>query len=68
MKPTEKVGLVDANCAYTLDELRSRMRLGNHAWRTARHAGLPVRRVGSRGYVLGGDVLEWLRGHDVERN
>lgn len=63
-----RIGLVDANHAYTLDELQARLGLGKAAWRTARREGLPVRRVGKRGFVLGSDVLEWLRGHPVERN
>ncbi|QDS99048.1 hypothetical protein [Adhaeretor mobilis] len=67
MEATNKEGLLDANCAYTLDEFQARLSLGRHAWRTARRKGLKVRRVGGRGYVLGADALEWLRGHPVER-
>ena len=53
-------GVVDAHAIYTLEEIRARLGLGKQAWRTARRQGLPVRRVGRRGYVRGSDVIDWL--------
>ncbi len=50
-------GLVDANCVYTLDEVKSRLKLGVHALRRARRAGLKVKYVGRNGYILGRDLI-----------
>lgn len=50
-------GHIAADTLYTLAEIQSRLRLGQHAMRQARRAGLRVRRIGRRAYVLGRDVL-----------
>jgi hypothetical protein len=54
-------GHVTADAVYTLDEIQRRLQLGQHALRMARRAGLKVRRIGRRGYVLGRDVLEFVQ-------
>ena len=54
-------GLIAVDCLYTLAEIRQRLKLGQHAMRQARRAGLRVRRIGRRRYVLGRDVLEFLQ-------
>jgi hypothetical protein len=53
-------GQVTADAIYTLEEIQQRLKLGQHAMRMARRAGLKVRRIGRRGYVLGRDVLEFI--------
>ncbi len=54
-------GVIDGTAIYTLGEFQDRLKLGQHAMRQARRAGLPVRRVGRRGYILGSDALEFFR-------
>ena len=56
-------GRITADSMYTLDEIRERMKLGTHALRVARRDGLPVRYIGRRGYVLGADLIEYVRGN-----
>ena len=53
-------GLVSSDCLYTLPEIQDRLKLGQHAMRMARRAGLRVRRIGRRGYVLGRDVMQYV--------
>ena len=53
-------GLVTADALYTLAEIQERLKLGQHAMRQARRAGLRVRRIGRRGYVLGRDVMAFI--------
>ena len=53
-------GLIKADCLYTLAEIQERLKLGPHAMRQARRAGLRVRRIGRRAYVLGRDVLAFI--------
>jgi hypothetical protein len=59
----DEASLVRAGECYTLPEFRRRTGLENAAIRSARRAGLIVRRVGRRSYVLGDDFLEFLRTH-----
>jgi hypothetical protein len=53
-------GHVTADSLYTLNEIQERLQLGQHAMRQARRAGLRVRRIGRRGYVLGRDIIEFI--------
>jgi hypothetical protein len=53
-------GFISAHEVYTLDEFCGRMKLGTAAMRSARRKGLPVRQIGSRGYVLGSDLIEYI--------
>ena len=53
-------GVVSADCLYTLDEVRDRLKLGQAAMRQARRAGLKVRKIGRRRYVLGRDLLAFV--------
>lgn len=57
---TDAPGLVSSDCLYTLDEIRDRLGLGQAAMRQARRAGLPVRKIGRRRYVLGRDLLAYV--------
>lgn len=56
----EAPGHISGDCLYTLSEIQERLKLGQHAMRQARRAGLPVRRIGRRAYVLGRDVMEFV--------
>ncbi|MCX7429194.1 MAG: hypothetical protein NTW96_26655 [Planctomycetia bacterium] len=53
-------GVIEAGPVYTLAEVQQRLQLGSHALREARRAGLKVRRIGRRGYVLGRDLIEFI--------
>ena len=53
-------GLIEAGAVYTLPEVQQRLQLGDHALRQARRAGLRVRRVGRRAYVLGSDIIQFI--------
>lgn len=59
-KRPDAPGQVTADAIYTLEEIQRRLGLGAHAMRAARRAGLRVRRIGRRGYVLGRDVLAFI--------
>ena len=60
-------GAIADNELYTLAEIQERLKLGQHALRQARRAGLPVRRIGRRGYVLGSDVLAFVESTTRQR-
>ncbi len=62
--PRKPPGCVSADTLYTLAEIRDRLRLGPQAMREARRAGLVVRRIGRRGYVLGRDLIRFLDARD----
>ena len=54
-------GAIADNELYTLAEIRERLGLGTYALRQARRQGLRVYRIGRRAYVLGFDVLEFVK-------
>ena len=54
-------GEVHPSVLYRADELKARMGWSESAFRSARHAGLEVSRVGKRVYVLGDDVITYLK-------
>lgn len=56
----DDAGKIRADELYTLPELKRRLSLGDYAMRQARRAGLKVRTIGRRRYVMGADVLQWL--------
>lgn len=56
-------GVVRADAAYDLAEVRRRLGLGPAALRSARRRGLAVRRIGRKSFVLGSDLLDYLRDH-----
>ncbi len=56
----EAEGRITADAMYTLGEISQRMKLGTHALRMARRAGLPVRYIGRRGFVLGKDLIAYV--------
>lgn len=57
------VGVLHADVAYSLAQVKSRFGLGTAALRTARRRGLLVRRVGRRSFVLGRDLITYLEQH-----
>ncbi len=59
-KSTEAPGVIASGEAYLLQEFARRTKLGTWAIRQARRAGLRVRTVGSRRFVLGSDWLAYL--------
>jgi len=56
-------GVISADAAYSLEQLRDRLGLGTAALRTARRKGLIVRRIGRRSFVMGRDLLQYLDEH-----
>jgi hypothetical protein len=56
-------GVIRADCAYSLDQVKNRLGLGTAAIRTARRKGLTVRRVGRKSFVLGADLLTYIQEH-----
>ncbi len=59
-KSDDGFGRIEAHHLYTVAEFRRRLNWGDHAWRTARREGLPVRRIGKRAYVSGREAIEWI--------
>jgi hypothetical protein len=60
LTPSDKPGLITVDSLYTMEELAARLRVGRKAIMVARRKGLKVKRLGTRGYVLGRDVSEWF--------
>lgn len=56
----DRTGEIRADAAYTLDAFTRATGLRRHAMRAARRAGLRVRYVQKRGFVLGRDFLAYL--------
>ncbi len=54
-------GEVQSTVLYRADELKARMGWSDAALRSARRHGLPVRRLGKRAYILGEDVISFLK-------
>jgi len=54
--------MIDERCCYTFSEFKKVTGMGDGAVRTCRDAGLPVRYVGGRGWILGSDWSRFLRG------
>jgi len=54
-------GRVSSDQVLTLEAVEQELGLGRHAMREARRKGLKVRRIGRRGYVLGADLIEFIR-------
>jgi hypothetical protein len=51
---------VEPGILYSLDDIMARSGMGKTALRMARRSGLNVKYVGSRGYVLGRDFIDWV--------
>lgn len=55
------LGTVTADAIYTLDFIRVHLGLGQSAIREARRKGLPIKYVGRKGFVLGSDLIAFVR-------
>lgn len=53
-------GVIRADAAYDLPQVKARVGIGTAALRTARRKGLKVRRLGRKSFVLGKDLLDYL--------
>ena len=60
-KQASGTGVVSVHEIYTLGELKSRLGLGDWALRKAKREGLKTARIGSRVFVTGESVLEYLK-------
>lgn len=54
-------GEVHPEVLYRVDELKGRMGWSDSALRAARRRGLVVRREGKRAYILGEDVIAYIK-------
>ncbi|MDX1945217.1 MAG: hypothetical protein SFU86_07410 [Pirellulaceae bacterium] len=59
-------GVIRPEEIYEVRELRRRMGLGDHAYREARAAGLRVRRLGRKIFVLGEDFIAFVKSRPEE--
>lgn len=57
-------GVVHPEDLYRADELKGRMGWSDSALRAARRRGLVVRREGKRAYILGEDVIAYIKRKD----
>ena len=62
MNPTNlKTGEICFGSLYTLDAINERLGIGKAALRKARREGLIVRRIGRKSFVLGEDLIAWVK-------
>lgn len=54
------IGSIRADEILPLEEFKTRTGLSRHSMRGLREAGLPIRRIGKRGFILGSDFLEMM--------
>lgn len=54
-------GRISADEIWTLDAVKAHLGLGATAIRQARRQGLRVKYIGRRGYILGADLITYLR-------
>lgn len=54
------VGTISASELYTRDSIIRRLGIGNATFRNLRDAGLPIIRFGSRVYLSGRQVIQFL--------
>jgi hypothetical protein len=57
-------GEVHPEVLYRVDEIKARMGWRDSSLRAARRRGLVVRRDGKRAYVLGEDVIAYIKRND----
>jgi hypothetical protein len=50
-------GVITPGCLYTVNEAKDRLRAGNVTWDRLCDRGLTVRKIGSKGFVLGDDII-----------
>lgn len=59
-------GVINGNAAYSIKEAQALLSLGPAALRMARRNGLVVRRFGRKSFILGDDLLAYLRDHSKQ--
>lgn len=59
-------GVIRADEAYSVGELRRRAGLGQYTWRQVRRE-LPIVNIGRKQFIIGGDFIEWLRTQKQEK-
>jgi len=55
------IGTIQADELLPLEVVKDRLGLGTWAMRKARQKGLRVRKIGRRGFVLGSDLIHFVR-------
>lgn len=58
-------GVIQSEALYTLEEIKARLGLGRDALRTARGKGLIVRKIGTREFILGRDIIAFIEASGV---
>ncbi len=66
MASTDTPGVIEAGKLYTVAEARERLSVGDTTWAKFRALGLQIRKVGTKSYVLGDDVISVVTGDDQE--
>ncbi|HCS50353.1 hypothetical protein [Rubinisphaera sp.] len=56
----DQLGAIRADESYTLEQFKKLQGIGKDGLRSARQAGLKVRRAHRRAFILGSDWLEYL--------
>lgn len=64
MATTDTPGVIEAGKLYPVAEARERLRVGETTWAKLRALGLKIRKVGSKSFVLGDDVIRVVAGDD----
>ena len=67
MSSKSSSGVIRSDESYTLREFCARMGLGPYALRQAREAGLIVRQVGKKRFVLGVDWLKFVSESELSK-
>lgn len=58
--PTTNPRMIEADAMYQLSEFKERLGVKKAAWSKLLRQGLPVIRIGRRGYVRGSDAMEFM--------
>jgi hypothetical protein len=58
--PTDVGAGLQDDTTYPIGTAMRRLRVGRHWLRSAKAAGLPIRRQGNRSFLLGREFAEWI--------
>lgn len=64
----ESSGVINAQELYTIQQIKARLSIKDCAFRKLTRLGLPVIRIGSRGYLSGRQVIEFFEGMQGNAN
>jgi hypothetical protein len=56
--PNLPPGFIVPEALYTIEEVKARLRMGDHVWRQFRRKGLKPTLIGRRAYILGATIIE----------